>query len=49
MAGYLLSELGVYMMTREMTGKEAMSLVMCVTASPQVEVMNKTNGGWLRR
>jgi hypothetical protein len=36
MAGYLLSELGEYMMTKKMTGKEAMSLVMFVTMSQQL-------------
>ena len=45
MAGYLLSELGEYMMTKKMTGKEAMSLVIFVTMSLQVEMMIKTTGG----
>jgi hypothetical protein len=36
MARYLLSEVGVYMMTKKMPGKEAMSLVMFVAMSQQL-------------
>jgi hypothetical protein len=51
-AGYLMSELKKYKTTRRsitklMPGKKT-KLLMFVTMSPQLEVMTKTKGGWLR-
>ena len=45
MAGYLLSELREYMMTKRMPGKEAMSLVVFVTMSQQLVKILKTKVG----
>ena len=41
MAGYPLSELRVYMMTKKTPGKEAMSLRMFVTMSKQLVMILK--------
>ena len=52
MAGYMMSALKKYKtarmsITKLMPGKMT-ELLMFMTMSPQVDVMNKTRGGWLR-
>ena len=52
MAGYLMSTLKKYKtprrsITKLMPGKMA-KLLMFMTMTPQVDVMTKTKGGWLR-
>ena len=48
-AGYLLSELSEYTMTKNMPGKEAMTLVMFVTMSQQLVQILKTKRGRMQK